>query len=136
MPMPERKKIVIFESHEILREALKMLLSSAPDIEVVGEAKHGLDAVRSLESHKPDLILMDLSMPGMHGVGAIMDIKRQNPNTKILVLSVYNSEEYILSALRAGADGYILMDDTQSELMSAIESIFSGGSYISPGRKS
>ncbi len=131
--MPERKRIVIAEDHTILREGLKMLLSSNPAFEVVGEAQDGLEAIRSVDSLKPDLILMDLSMPRMNGVGAIQEIKKQSPSTKILVLTVHKTEEHILTALKTGADGYILKDATHSELMLAIENIFSGRSYLSPG---
>ncbi len=131
--MGERKKLVIAEDHTILREGLRMLLSSNPDFEVVGEAQDGLEAIRSVEAYKPDLVLMDLSMPRMNGVGAIQEIKKQSPSTKILVLTVHKTEEYILTTLKAGADGYVLKDATHSELMLAIENVFSGRSYLSPG---
>jgi DNA-binding NarL/FixJ family response regulator len=131
--MADRKRIVIAEDHTILREGLKMLLSSNPELEVAGEAGDGLEAVRMVEMIKPDLILMDLSMPRMNGMGAIQEIKKQSPGTKILVLTVHRTEEYILATLKAGADGYVLKDATHSELMLAIECIFSGKSYLSPG---
>ena len=133
LPMPERKRIVIAEDHTILREGLRMLLSSNPDFEVVGEAQDGLEAIRQVESLKPDLILMDLSMPRMNGVGAIQEIKKLNPTTKILVLTVHKTEEHILTALKTGAEGYILKDATHGELMLAMNNIFSGKSYLSPG---
>jgi two-component system response regulator NreC len=131
--MPERKRIVIAEDHTILREGLRMLLSSNPAFEVVGEAQDGLEAIRLVDTCHPDLILMDLSMPRMNGVGAIHEIKRQSSSTKILVLTVHKSEEYISATLKAGADGYILKDSTHGELMLAIDNIFSGKSYLSPG---
>jgi DNA-binding NarL/FixJ family response regulator len=130
--MPDRKRIVIAEDHTILREGLRMLLSSNPAYEVVGEAQDGLEAIRTVESLKPDLILMDLSMPRMNGVGAIQEIKKLNPATKILVLTVHKTEEHILTALKTGAEGYILKDATHSELMLAMDNIFSGKSYLSP----
>ncbi len=129
----DRRRIIIAEDHTILREGLRMLLSSNPDFEVVGEAQDGLEAIRMVDSLKPDLILMDLSMPRMNGIGAIQEIKKQSPITKILVLTVHKTEEYILATLKAGADGYILKDATHSELMLAIDNIFSGKSYLSPG---
>jgi DNA-binding NarL/FixJ family response regulator len=131
--MVDRKKIVIAEDHTILREGLRLLLLSNPDFEVVGEARDGLEAIRMVDTCKPDLILMDLSMPRMNGVGAIQEIKKQSPATKILVLTVHKTEEHILTALKTGADGYILKDATHSELMLALENIFSGKSYLSPG---
>jgi len=93
----------------------------------------GAEALQIIRETKPDLVLMDLSMPRMNGVGAIQEIKKQSPSTKILVLTVHKTEEYILTTLKAGADGYILKDATHSELMLAIENIFSGRSYLSPG---
>ncbi len=131
--MGEKKRIVIAEDHTILREGLRMLLSSNADFEVVGEAQDGLEAIRAVETVKPDLILMDLSMPRMNGVGAIAEIKKQSPSTKILVLTVHKTEEYILTTLKAGADGYVLKDATHGELMLAIDHVFSGKSYLSPG---
>jgi DNA-binding NarL/FixJ family response regulator len=127
-----RIRIVIAEDHTILREGLRMLLSSNPDFEVVGEAQDGLEAIRLVEYLKPDLVLMDLSMPRMDGMRAIQEIKMLSSSTKILVLTVHNDEDHILNALRRGADGYILKDATRSELMLAIENIFSGRSYLSP----
>ena len=131
--MAEKKRIVLAEDHTILREGLRMLLSSNPAFEVVAEAEDGLEAVRCTDSTKPDLVLMDLSMPRMNGMGAIQEIKKQCPETKILVLTVHKTEEYILATLKAGADGYILKDATHSELMLAIDCVFSGKSYLSPG---
>jgi DNA-binding NarL/FixJ family response regulator len=131
--MGEKKRIVIAEDHTILREGLRMLLRTNPEFEVVGEAEDGLEAVRCTETMKPDLVLMDLSMPRMNGMGAIQEIKKKCPDTKILVLTVHKTEEYILATLKAGADGYVLKDATHSELMLAMDCVFSGRCYLSPG---
>lgn len=131
--MGDKKSIVIAEDHTILREGLKMLLSSNPQYEIVAEAEDGLQAIRHCESLHPDLVLMDLSMPRMNGMGAVQEIKKTCPQTKILVLTVHKTEEYILATLKAGADGYVLKDATHSELELAIECVFSGKSYLSPG---
>jgi DNA-binding NarL/FixJ family response regulator len=131
--MGEKKRIVIAEDHTILREGLRMLLTSNPSLEVVGEAQDGLEAKRCAETLKPHLILMDLSMPKMSGMDAIKETKRLSPATKILVLTVHRTEEYILAALKAGADGYVLKDATHSELMLSIDCVLSGKSYLSPG---
>jgi DNA-binding NarL/FixJ family response regulator len=129
----EKKRIVIAEDYTILREGLRALLSSAPDMEIVGEAADGQTAIRLVEKLKPDLALMDISMPKMTGMDAIKEIKRRSPATKILVLTVHKTEEYIVSAFQMGADGYALKDASQSELEVAVRSVLQGKRYISPG---
>ena len=131
--MNQKVRIVIAEDHTILREGLRSLLASNTDFEVVGEAEDGREAIRCVEKFKPNLILMDLSMPRMHGMEAIREIKKGSPETKILVLTIHNAEEYILTTLRAGADGYILKDCTHAELMIAIKTILGGKPFLSPG---
>ncbi len=131
--MAPKHRIVIAEDHTILREGLRSLLSSSPDFEVVAEAEDGREAIRCVEKLKPDLILTDLSMPRMNGMEAIREIKKQSPKTKILVLTVHKTEEYILATLKAGADGYLLKDSTHAELMMAVKNVISGKRYISPG---
>ncbi len=130
--MHAKKRIVIAQNHTILREGLKMLLSSNPEVSVVGEAQDGLDAVRSVKSQTPDLILIDISMPKLEGTRAIREIKKLSPSTKVLVLTVHKTEDHILGALRSGADGYILKEANYGELTVAIDEIFAGKSYISP----
>ncbi|MDY7034388.1 MAG: response regulator transcription factor [Thermodesulfobacteriota bacterium] len=124
-------RIVIAEDHTILREGLRALLSSDPDFEIVGEASDGRDAVRCVENLCPDLVLMDLSMPGMNGLEAIEEIKTRNPEIKILVLTVHKAEEYIAETLRGGADGYVLKDVSHSELVMAIKRVLTGKRYLS-----
>jgi DNA-binding NarL/FixJ family response regulator len=131
--MTARYRIVIAEDHTILREGLRALLSSNPDFEIVGEAEDGREAIRCVEKLKPNLVLTDLSMPRMNGMDAIRDIKRKSPGTKILVLTVHKTEEYILATLQAGADGYLLKDSTHAELLAAVKHVLSGKHYISPG---
>jgi DNA-binding NarL/FixJ family response regulator len=130
--MSQKVRIVIAEDHTILREGLRSLLSSNANFEIVGEAGDGREAVRHVEKYKPDLILTDLSMPRMNGMEAIKEIKRESPTTKVLVLTVHRAEEYILATFRAGADGYILKDSTQAELLQAVKKVLSGTHYISP----
>ena len=121
--MKEKQRIVIAEDHTILREGLRALISSNPEFDIVGEAEDGRDAIRCVEKLVPDLILLDLSMPRMNGMEAINEIKKQSPETKILVLTVHRTEEYILATLRAGANGYVLKDATHAELLMAIKSV-------------
>jgi DNA-binding NarL/FixJ family response regulator len=125
--------IVIAEDHTILREGLKALLSSQPDLRVVGEAGDGLEAIRCVQKHLPDVILLDLSMPRMTGLDAIKEIRRVNAETKIIVLTVHSSEEYILATLQAGADGYVLKDAHGTELVTALRHVLDGRRYLSPG---
>jgi DNA-binding NarL/FixJ family response regulator len=103
--MKEKKRIVIAEDHRILREGLKALLSDSDDIQVVGEAEDGIEAVRAVEKHHPDLILLDLAMPRMDGISAIKEIKSRYPETKILALTIHESEEFILETFRASGKG-------------------------------
>ena len=131
--MKKTYRIVIAEDHTILREGLRALLSAEAGFDVVGEAEDGRAAVHCCEDLVPDLVLMDLSMPRMHGFEAIKEIKRQNPDVKIIALTVHKTDEYILATLQAGADGYLLKDATHSELVMAIKNVLMGKRYLSPG---
>ena len=129
----KRYRIVIAEDHRILREGLRFLLSSNPDFEIVGEAEDGRGAIRCVDELRPDLVLMDLSMPKMNGLDAIAEVKNQSPDTKVLVLTVHKAEEYVFESLKAGADGYLLKDTTHTELMLAVGNVLEGKPYLSPG---
>jgi DNA-binding NarL/FixJ family response regulator len=128
-----KKRIIIAEDSTILREGVRSLLSRSPELEVVAEAGDGLEAIRSVRAHKPDLILLDLAMPKMSGLAAIGEIKRESPETKILTLTVHDAEEYVLETFRSGADGYCLKDAHHGELLTAIKSVLAGKPYFSPG---
>jgi two-component system response regulator NreC len=130
--MGEKHRIVIAEDHTILREGLKALLSSDGELEIVGEAKDGQEAIRSVEKFAPHMILMDLSMPRVNGMDAIREIKKRSPGTKILILTVHKTDEYIQAALEAGANGYVLKDSSHVELSLAIRNVLDGKYYISP----
>lgn len=125
-------RIVIAEDHTILREGLRALLESNPKFKVIGEAENGMEAIRTSINLKPDLVLMDLSMPKLHGFEAIKEIKKQAPEIKIIALTVHKREEYIQATLQAGADGYILKDANHIELVRAIKSVLEGKRYLSP----
>lgn len=130
--MNGKQRIFIVEDHTLFRAGLRALLSQDPDIEIVGEADNGRDAIRDIGALKPHMVLMDLSMPGMNGIEAMQDIKRRNPDTRVLVLTIHKTDEYIHESLRAGADGYILKDATHDELRVAIRSVLNGKTYLSP----
>jgi DNA-binding NarL/FixJ family response regulator len=126
-------RIVIAEDHTILRNGLISLLGSDDSFVVVGEAQDGRETIRCVENHHPDLVLLDLAMPRMNGIVVIKEVKKRFPKTKILVLTMHKTEEYVFEALRSGADGYCLKDSTLSELSMAMNSVLSGDCYLSPG---
>ena len=126
-------RVVIAEDHTILREGLRSLLENESEgYSVVGEAADGLNAIRLVEEEKPDLLLIDLSMPKMNGLSAIAEIKKRCPKTKILALTVHKEEEYILEAFRSGSDGYCLKDADHTVLKHAIECVLTGKPFFSP----
>jgi DNA-binding NarL/FixJ family response regulator len=127
-----KRSIVIAEDYTILREGLRALISSDSGFEVVAEAGDGHEAIQLVEKLKPNLVLTDLSMPRMNGMEAIREIRRLAPETKIVVLTVHKTEEYILATFKAGADGYVLKDATHDELMTALNHVLTGKRYISP----
>lgn len=128
----KKSRLLIVDDHTLLRAGLCSLLSQEPDIEIVGEAANGRDAIQLVGTLSPHLVIMDLNMPGMNGLEAIVDIKRRFPDTRVLVLTIHKTEEYIHESLRAGADGYVLKDATHDELRVAVRSILKGKSYLSP----
>ncbi len=131
--MANTKNIVLAEDHRLLREGVKALLHSRKDFQVVCEAENGIEAIRCVEKHAPDLILLDLSMPKMSGLSVIKEIKSRFPEVKILTLTIHESDQYVLEAFQSGADGYCLKDASKDELLIAIESVLNGKTYISPG---
>jgi len=124
--------VFIVDDHAIIREGLRALLSLESSIDVVGESSDGRDAIRKVGALNPDLVLMDLSMPGINGIEAIRQIKNRNPNLRVVVLTAHRSDEYIRIALEAGANGYLLKESTRAELLIAIRSVMAGKSYLSP----
>jgi DNA-binding NarL/FixJ family response regulator len=130
--MGTKYTIVIAEDHAMLRAGIRALLAVDSDIEVVGEADNGKDAVRLACSLTPTLVLMDLNMPGSNGLEAIAEIKRRAPEVKILVITMHKVDEYIQEALRNGASGYILKESGHDELRTAIRTVLGGKVYLSP----
>ncbi len=125
-------RILIADDHTILRAGIRSLLDMVPDFQVVGEVENGKDAIYQVGQLKPDLLLSDLSMPKSNGTEAIQHIKSRYPDIKILVLTVHKTEEYVHAALKSGANGYVLKDDTSDELITAIKNIAAGKTYLSP----
>ena len=127
-----KTKVVIVEDHKLFREGLKSLLSEKDDLVVVGEAGDGIEAIRAVKKYRPDLLLLDLSMPKMNGISVMKEIKSQFPEIKIMALTIHESDQYVLEAFEAGADGYCLKDAGRNELMVAVDSVVQGKRYISP----
>lgn len=130
--MVAKGRILLVEDHTILRAGLQALLSKEPDFEIVGETDNGRDAMHLIATLKPNVVVTDISMPGINGIEAIREIKRRYPEMRILVLTIHKTDEYIHESLRAGADGYVLKDAHPDELRVAIRSILNGKTYLSP----
>lgn len=124
--------IMIADDHAVLRDGLRMLLSSYPQFQIIGEADDGLTAVSTALQLKPDVLLLDIAMPNMRGIEAILEIKRLEPGIRILVLSMHDREEYVFNAMKNGADGYILKKSAAAELVAALNHVLSGEIYLSP----
>ena len=124
-------KVLIADDHQLFREGLVNLISSAPDIEVIGEAKDGLEATKKAKKLKPDLILIDIGMPNMNGIEATKTIKRDDAGIKIIAVSMHSDRQFVKGVLEAGADGYLLKNCTYRQLIDAIESVVSGKKYLS-----
>jgi len=126
-----KKRVLIAEDHNLLRQGLRSLVSTLPDFEVVGEARDGKEAVHQALALKPDLILMDLSMPGMNGMEAASQVKRRMPDVRIIALTAFKTDEYVREALRSGADGYVLKDSSYDELVMALRRVSTGKRFLS-----
>jgi len=127
-----RIRILIVDDHAILRSGLKMLLGAQPDMEVVSEAADGDRAVQEALHTRPDVALMDLTMPGSGGLAAVKAIVRDCPDTRVLVLSMHDDPAYLRSVLAAGASGYVLKRSVDIELLTALRSVHRGGLFVDP----
>ncbi len=125
-------RILIADDHAIMREGVRALLEIHEDMEVIGEAGDGREAVAQVSELTPDVILLDISMPFMDGLEATRRIRKANPNTNVLILTQHEDKEYVLSAVKAGAAGCISKKAVSSELVSAIRAIYRGGSFLYP----
>lgn len=125
-------RLLIADDHTIVRQGLKKLLEEETGMEVVGEAVDGREALAKAMDLMPDIVLMDLSMPGLHGLEATRQLTKRLPKTRVVILSMHKNEQYVLQALQAGASGYILKDSASEEVATAIRSVSRGDSYLSP----
>ncbi len=122
--------ILLVDDHEIIIDGIKALLAKEKNISIVGEALNGNEAILRTRELKPDVILMDISMPELNGIDATRKIKIEFPDTKILMLTHYESKEYVLQALKVGADGYLLKNSKREELIRGIEAVCAGKRYL------
>ena len=127
----QRIRLLLVDDHTLLRQALRALLEAQPNLEVVGEAINGRDAVEIAEQMMPDVVLMDMVMPGLNGIDATRQILKRSPGTRVLILTAYLEDERLLQALRAGASGYVVKNSDLDELVLAIQSVHRGNTYFS-----
>jgi two-component system, NarL family, response regulator NreC len=128
-----KTRILLADDHDVVRSGLRALLRTSPDVAIVGEAVDGEEAVRLTERTKPDLVIMDVSMPNLDGIGATRIIKERFPEVKVIILTVHEDEEYAYQILRAGASGYVLKNAGKKDIFKAIASAMSGERFFSPG---
>jgi len=129
---PGRIRVLIADDQRVVREGLGMLVSLIDEVEVVGSASNGAEAVRLAEAHHPDVILMDLRMPDVDGVAATADLRQRLPGARVLVLTTYADDAAIMSALRAGAAGYLTKDASAEEIETAIRAVHAGQTHLDP----
>jgi DNA-binding NarL/FixJ family response regulator len=125
-------RVLLVDDHGLVRAGIRALLESLQGIQVLGEADDGREALRLIELHRPDIVMMDIAMRGLNGLEATMRITRDFPNTRVIILSMHANEEYVLQSLRAGAAGYLLKDAGTVELEIAIKAVAGGETYLSP----
>ncbi len=125
-------RVLIAEDQELIRQSLEIMLSNKPDIEIVGTAENGREAIRMTRSLRPEVILMDIRMPELDGVQCIQIIKENYPDIKIIVLTTFDDDEYVFNALKNGASGYLLKGISIGELVEAIRTVAKGGALINP----
>lgn len=125
-------RILLADDHALFRAGLRALLKELPDAQVIAEVANGSDAVELARQHRPDVVVMDVSMKGLNGLDATSRIKAELPSIRVIVLSMHDSEDYVAQALRAGASGYLLKDSAEPELELALSAVARGETYLSP----
>ncbi len=125
-------RLLLTDDHTLFRQGLRTLIGSEPDMEVVGEAANGGEAVRKAAELRPDLVLMDVSMPGLSSFDAAQQIRRLRPETRVMFLSMYDDDEYLAQCMDVGGNGYVLKDCPAEQLLGAVRDVHLGGSYLSP----
>lgn len=125
-------RVLLVDDHAILREGIRFLLTGSGEVDVVGEAGDGIEAIEMVAKLQPDAVLMDISMPRMNGIEATKELKKRQPNLPVLILSMYDSDEYVVPILKAGAAGYVLKRAAAQDLVSALKAVVSGQVILDP----
>lgn len=124
--------VLLVDDHKILRDGIRAILERSHEFQVIGEADCGTDALRLSKDSRPDIILMDISMPGLSGIEATTEVLRHSPRSKVVILSMYDDEHSVVSAIRSGARGFVLKRASHDDLVDALRAVAKGGSYLSP----
>ena len=124
-------RVVLADDHVFVRDGIKSLLETEVNIEVVGEATDGLEALKMVETHQPDLLILDIRMPNLTGIEVVEKLRGQNNTVKIIMLSMHESEEYVLKSIKAGTDGYLLKGSSKEEFLKSLHTVANGGKYFS-----
>ncbi len=132
MPIPLVTRVLVADDHPIVRSGLRTVIDAEPDLEVVAEAENGADAVKSALAADVDLAILDVAMPKLTGIQAAAELHRQKPQLKLLMLSMYDSEQFLYEALRAGASGYVLKSDADQDIVEACRQTMRGQSFLYP----
>jgi two-component system nitrate/nitrite response regulator NarL len=130
--MARNIRVLLVDDHTVVRKGIRALLEQEQDIEVVGEAEDGLKGVQACIEHAPDVVILDMALPLLSGVEAARKIREKLPETHILILSMYDDEEYIVDSFKVGVSGYILKDVVVSDLVAAVRSVYRGATFLSP----
>jgi DNA-binding NarL/FixJ family response regulator len=126
-------RILLVDDHTVLRDGLKSLLNYEADLEVVGDASDGREAIALAADLQPDVVVTDISMPGLNGIESARALRQEHPELKIIILSMHAGQEYVVQALQAGVNGYVVKQADASEVLTAIRAVIQGGAYLSPG---
>ena len=132
MPLLNKLRVLLADDHMVVREGLKTLINAQPDMQVLGEAQNGVEALKYAAELSPDVVVMDISMPEMNGVEATRRLRKEFPRIKIIALTIYEDTGYLRQLLKAGASGYVLKRAVVEELVHAVRTCAAGGSYIDP----
>ena len=131
--MTRKIRVMLADDHAVVRQGFRLILAAQPDMEIVGEAGNGREAVELAEKLQPDVVVMDVAMPELNGIEATRRLARQSPRSRVLALSMHKDSVYVREILRAGARGYLLKDAIDRDLLAAVRAVASGEGYLSPG---